>query len=205
MHDPKLAALLGLPDEAFEAFIFDCDGTLADTMPIHYEAWLESLEQAGFGHAFPEEQFYSFGGVPTRRIIHMLNQQHGTRMDAEQVFHLKEEAFLRRSGAIQPVAPVAELARNAAGRIPIAVASGGPRDVVHATLRRVGLDGLFDQVVTADDVEHGKPFPDMFLLAAQRLGVKPEACLVFEDAEPGRQAAIAAGMRYVMVDPRRFR
>ena len=205
MNDAELARLLGLPDEHFQAFIFDCDGTLADTMPIHYEAWLESLSQAGFNHPFPEDQFYGFGGVPTRKIIELLNEQHGTKMDTEDVFHLKESAFLKRSGAIKPVVPVVELARRAKGRIPIAVASGGPRDVVESTLATIGLAGHYDAVVTADDVIHGKPAPDIFLEAARRLAAPPASCLVFEDAEPGRLAAIAAGMRHVMVDPSRHR
>jgi HAD superfamily hydrolase (TIGR01509 family) len=205
MHDAELARLLGLPDESFEAFIFDCDGTLADTMPAHYAAWLESLDSAGFTHGFPEEQFYSYGGVPTRVIIDRLNAQHGTAMDREAVFHAKERAYLRLSEVIDPVVPVAELARRSFGRIPTAVASGGPRDVVETTLLRIGLAGRFNAVVTADDVRHGKPAPDIFLEAARRLGVPPSACLVFEDAEPGRQAAVAAGMRCVMVDARRFR
>jgi HAD superfamily hydrolase (TIGR01509 family) len=202
MHDPRLAALLGLPPGNFDAFIFDCDGTLADTMPLHYEAWQECLREAGLTGIFPEDQFYSFGGVPTRVIIERLNAQHNASLDVETVFHAKEQAFLRRSSRVQPVVPVAEFAKLCKGRLRIGVASGGPRDVVEATLKQIGLEGVFDTVVTQCDVTRGKPAPDIYIEAARRLGVRPERCLVFEDAEPGRQSALAAGMQCVMVDAR---
>ncbi len=95
------------------------------------------------------------------------------------------------------IKPVVDFARKLHGRAPLSVASGGPRPVVVRTLELMGIAGLFPVVVTPEDVTHGKPAPDMFLLAAQRMGVAPERCLVFEDAEPGVQAAVAAGMKWV--------
>lgn len=205
MDDTQLNARLGVPAGPFAGVIFDCDGTLADSMPAHYEAWLEAFAAVDFRCGFPEAQFYSFGGVPTRAIVQRLNAQHGTAMDPEAVFHAKEEAFLRLTDKIKPIVPVIDFARGCrrAG-IPIAVASGGPRPVVTSTLAHVGLAGLFDAVVTQDDIVHGKPAPDIFLEAARRLGVDPKRCLVFEDAEPGRQAGLAAGMQVVMVDARKL-
>jgi HAD superfamily hydrolase (TIGR01509 family) len=193
-----------IPDGDFAAYIFDCDGTLADTMPIHYRAWVDALRQAGWPHTFTEELFYSLGGVPTPKIIERLNVQFGTALSVPDVFHLKEEVFREYSRGVQPVIPVVEFARGVIGRKPTAVASGGPRVVVMETLERIGLAGKFDVVVTADDVDHGKPSPDMFLLAARRLGVEPSRCLVFEDAEPGWRAAEAAGMACVVVHSRRL-
>lgn len=191
-----------LPAGEFEGFIFDCDGTLADTMPIHYRAWVDALRQLGFPHTFTEELFYSMGGIPTPKIIERLNAQFGTTLDVQATFHHKEEVFRAYSRGVKPVIPVVEFARTVIGRKPTAVASGGPRNVVLETLERIGLAGAFDAVVTADDVDHGKPSPDMFLLAARLIDVPPAKCLVFEDAEPGWKAAEAAGMACVVVHSR---
>ena len=100
---------------------------------------------------------------------------------------------------LELISPVVDFARNVSRTHPVAVASGGTRDVVRSTLAKTGLAPLFAVVVTADDVEHGKPAPDMFLLAAKFMGVEPAHCLVFEDGEPGIQAAKAAGMYCVAV------
>jgi beta-phosphoglucomutase-like phosphatase (HAD superfamily) len=118
------------------------------------------------------------------------------------MFHRKEALFLEFQAEVRVIEPVAAIARRAAGVRPVSIASGGPRPIVERSLEITGLAPLFPVVVTADDVTHGKPSPDMFLLAALRMGVPPADCLVFEDAEPGIRAAEAAGMRWVRVPSR---
>ena len=119
------------------------------------------------------------------------------------MFHQKEALFIELRSEMKLIEAVVAFARRAvAERIPVSVASGGPRDIVRHTLELMRLQDLFPVVVTPEDVVHGKPAPDMFLLAAQKMGVAPARCLVFEDAEPGIQAAEAAGMKWVHVESR---
>ncbi len=191
------------PDREYAGYIFDLDGTLIDSMPAHFRAWTEGLRQAGFAHEFSEDFFYSLGGVPTPRIIEMLNERHGTKMDPLAVAHAKEEIYFTVLAEIKVIEPVAAFARERKARgLPLAVASGGMRHVVRRALEASGLLDLFPIVVTPEDVAHGKPAPDMFLLAAERMGAPPRECLVFEDAEMGRRAAAAAGMDCVLVPSR---
>jgi beta-phosphoglucomutase family hydrolase len=193
---------LDIPPGEFAGYIFDCDGTLVDTMPLHYRAWDEALRRAGLREALSEDLFYSLGGVPTLRVAELLGRHYGLALDPERVFHEKETLFLEMQDEMEVIGPVVEFARRWHGRAPLSVASGGPRPVVRKTLQLMGLIDLFPVLVTPEDVRHGKPAPDMFLLAAERMGVAPERCLVFEDAEPGIKAAEAAGMRWVHVPSR---
>lgn len=192
-----------LPEGEFAGLIFDCDGTLADTMPTHYVAWCRALgEHAGL---FPEPMFYDLGGVPTARIIEVLNEKHGLDLPVEPLVETKEAIFLELSRTIEPIEPVVAVARRHHGKIPLAVASGGHRHIVLQTLQTIGITDLFQTVITSDDYSRGKPHPDPFLLAAQKLGVPAHQCLVFEDTETGRTAAHAAGMQCVMVPPAHLR
>ncbi len=192
--------VIQFPTRDYAGYVFDLDGTLIDSMPVHFAAWTAGLRNSGFAHEFTEELFYSLGGVPTMRIVEILNERHGTHMDPEAVMHEKERIYLEMLPGVPRIVPVVAFAERAVAKgIPVAIASGGPRPVVTTALRGAGLDGLFPIVVTPEDVTHGKPSPEMFLLAAQRMGVSPRECLVLEDAELGRQAAVAAGMDYVLV------
>ncbi len=194
---------LDIPAGEFAGYIFDLDGTLVDTMPLHYRAWNRAMQQAGLKQELDEDLFYSLGGVPTRRVAKILADHYGLLIDVEKVFHQKEALFLELRAEMRLIEAVVGFARKAAGRTPLSVASGGPRDIVQHTLELMGLTKLFPVVVTPEDVTHGKPAPDMFLLAAKKMGVAPERCLVFEDAEPGIQAAEAAGMKWVRVESRK--
>ena len=194
---------LDIPEGDFAGYIFDLDGTLVDTMPLHYRAWDAAMRRAGLAVPLDEDLFYSLGGVPTRRVAQLIAQHYGLTIDVEKVFHEKESLFTEIQQDAQLIAPTVEFARNAAKTHPMAVASGGPRDIVTRSLELAGLLPLFRAVVSADDVVHGKPAPDMFLLAAKLIGVEPTRCLVFEDAEPGIKAALAAGMKVVRVPSRR--
>lgn len=193
---------LGIPPGVFAGYIFDCDGTLVDTMPLHFRAWSKAMQLAGLRGELDEELFYSLGGVPTRRVAEVLAKRYDLTIDVERVFHQKEELFLEMQTEMRVIHPVVDFARSLFGRAPMSVASGGPKPVVRKTLELMGIEELFPVVVTPEDVTHGKPSPEMFLLAAQLMGVPPEQCLVFEDAGPGFEAATAAGMKYVVVNSR---
>lgn len=193
-----LSHLVPMPIEFVPAgAIFDCDGTLADTMPLHYVAWRETLDRRGLLDIFPEDQFYAWGGTPAKEILDRLNLLHGLSLDAVAVAHEKEEDYFRLIPQVQPIPVVLEEVRRLRELCPVAVASGGARFVVEETLKILGIADWFGVVTTSDDVVHGKPAPDVFLLAAERLGVLPTACVVYEDAPAGFEAARRAGMRAV--------
>ena len=194
---------LDIPPGDFAGYIFDLDGTLIDTMPLHYRAWDAAMKNAGLQVQLDEELFYSLGGVPTRQVAERIAKHYGLTVDVERVFHDKESLFTALQKDARVIGPTVEFAREAAKTHPMAIASGGPRDVVLRSLELAGLRPLFKAVVSADDVVHGKPAPDMFLLAAKLIGVEPSRCLVFEDAEPGIKAALAAGMQVVRVPSRK--
>ena len=193
---------LDIPPGEFSGYIFDLDGTLIDTMPLHYRAWDSAMRAAGLKVKLDEDLFYSLGGVPTLRVAELIGQHYGMKVDANRVFHEKETLFLELQADARLIQPVADFARKASLTHPLAIASGGTRDIVTRSLELAGIASLFKAVVTADDVIHGKPAPDMFLLAARLLGVEPTECLVFEDAEPGIKGALAAGMKVVRVPSR---
>jgi beta-phosphoglucomutase family hydrolase len=194
---------LEIPPGDFAGYIFDLDGTLVDTMPLHYRAWDAAMRSVGLRCPLDEDLFYSLGGVPTRRVAHLIAEHYGLTVDVEHVFHTKEKLFREIQADAQLIEPVVTFARHVAATHPVAIASGGPREIVRGMLELSKLALLFRVVVTADDVVHGKPSPDMFLLAAKQMGVPPEKCLVFEDAEPGMRAAKAAGMQWVHVPSRK--
>jgi beta-phosphoglucomutase family hydrolase len=177
--------------------VFDCDGTIADTMPAHYNAWVQALGE--YGVEFPEALFYEMGGIPTPRIIEILNERHGHHMPVAETAHYKESLFEKLIPQVMPIEPVVEVVRAYDGKLPMAVATGGFRHICHKTLDVLGLRQKFQAIVTAEDVTHGKPAPDIFLEAARQLGVEPTLCLAFEDANLGVHAAEAAGMKVIDV------
>ena len=190
---------IDFPKDGFEAVIFDCDGTLVDSMPAHFDAWCEALASYGAGGVFKEDVFFAMGGRPTKDIVVDLNNEYGLKLDPSAIALAKREAFLKKLHKIEFIEEVADFARSLRGVVPLAVASGGSRYVVEKTLRLLDCSDWFDEVVTADDVENGKPSPDIFLHAAKLLGVAPEKCLVIEDAPPGVLAAEAAGMTVITI------
>ena len=184
----------------FDALIFEGDGTLADTMPAHYRVWVEVLARHGI--AFDKSTFYAWGGVPAVEVTRRLAEAQGVAVDAAAVAHEKEERFaLVGTENVQPVVPVIELARRHVGVKPMAVATGGLRAVCTKLLDGLHVADWFEAVVTADDVTHGKPHPETYARAAERLGVEPARCVAFEDADPGLESATAAGMTAVDVRP----
>ena len=190
---------LTLPPGPFGAYLFDCDGTIADSMPLHYIAWKKALSE--WNCSFEEPLFYAWGGRPIVEIIATLNQDHGLNMPVEAVAQRKERFYVELLPQLTAVPEVLEHIEAQHGRIPFAVVSGSTRESVTASLTALNILDRFDTLVCAGDYAKSKPAPDAFLRAAARLGVVPDACLVFEDTKMGIQAATAAGMASVRVPP----
>ncbi|HET7539074.1 MAG TPA: HAD family phosphatase [Polyangiaceae bacterium] len=192
--------LFSLPAREYSAFIFDCDGTLADSMPLHQQAWIAALTQYGANIDFSWELFMSRAGKTIELTVAELNAEFGLTLDPTLVAAAQRAQFDALAVGIKPLNEVVAFARERAkAGCPIAVASGGDAPTVHRTLRTIGVSDLFSVVVTADEVAHGKPAPDLFLLAAERMAVPPADCLVFEDSLLGITAAERAGMGAVLV------
>lgn len=187
------------PEGDFAGYIFDCDGTLVDSMPLHLKAWRAAFTAHGAPFEFTEERFYSRAGMPDRAVVAELNQEFGSQLDGDAVHETKLEWFVAHLHELAAVEAVAEVVRGLHGRFPIAIATGSDRALVEPELVHVGLRSYFDIIITPAEVKRGKPAPDMFLLAAEKMGVPPEKCLVFEDGVAGLEAAEAAGMRAVFV------
>jgi HAD superfamily hydrolase (TIGR01509 family) len=188
---------LTLPSGQFHAYLFDLDGTIADSMPLHYIAWSKAIAEHG-GH-FPEDLFYSMGGLPLIKVVEELNQKFDYAMDPATVVARKESLYLAMLDQLRPIVAVVALIHQCAGKIPFAIVSGSPRASIIKTLTALNLLDYFPVIVGSEDYLHGKPNPEPFLTAARLLSVPPSACLVFEDAQPGIEAAKAAGMQYVLV------
>jgi len=190
---------LKLPNGPFGAYLFDCDGTIADSMPLHYVAWRKALGE--WNCEFDEKLFYAWGGMPITEIIATLNMRNGLKMPVETVSERKESIYYELLPQLKVVPEVLEHIESQQGRIPFAVVSGSTKESVMASLASLKLLDRFDAMVCAGDYKKSKPNPEPFLLAAERLGVAPNTCLVFEDTEMGIQAATAAGMASVRVPP----
>jgi HAD superfamily hydrolase (TIGR01509 family) len=188
---------LKLPTGPFKAYLFDCDGTIVDSMPLHYLAFQRLLGE--WGCEFDEETFYAWGGMPLAEIIAALNVRDGLAMPIEEVVRRKEALYFELLPELKAVPEVLEHIELSHGHIPFAVVSGSTRESVTASLTTLGILDRFETLVCAGDYERSKPDPQPFLMAAERLGVAPEDCLVFEDTDMGIQAATAAGMASVKV------
>jgi HAD superfamily hydrolase (TIGR01509 family) len=184
-------------DSKIKGLIFDCDGTLADSMPLHFIAWQKIAQKYGF--QFPKDKFYSMGGVPSHQIVEILAHEQGLVLHAETISAEKEKLYLQQLPQILPIEPVVAIARANRGKIPLAVATGGNHFIMQKVLGHLGMLDWFQAIVTSEDVVHGKPAPDVFLEAARRVGVPPESCRAYEDTDLGLQAIRSAGMEPVDV------
>jgi len=183
--------------QAYDALLFDCDGTLADTMPAHYRAWLHVT--AAHGIAFDESRFYGLGGRPTRDILAMLANEAGLDLDLDHGVQQKEAAFLAQLDRVAAIDPVVDVVRRSRGLVPMAVVTGGHRAVCTRILEHVGIADAFDTLVASEDTDRHKPEPEPFLEAARRLGARPQRCVVWEDSDLGIEAARRAGMEWIDV------
>ena len=190
---------LKLPSGEFAAYLFDCDGTIADSMPLHYQAWCAALKE--WGGEFTEELFYAWAGIPISKTVEMLNEKYDLSMPVTKVVERREQIYYDLLPEIRPVRSVLLHIEEKSGKIPFAVVSGSPRASVLKTLNTLKLLDHFQIIIGAEDYTHGKPHPEPFLLAASRLGVSPEKCLVFEDGDLGIESARQAGMSWVKVYP----
>jgi HAD superfamily hydrolase (TIGR01509 family) len=190
-------SLFSPPEKRYAGYIFDCDGTLAHSMPVHYRAWADTVEK--HGGRFPEDLFYRLGGFPSARIVEILNDKFGTTLEPELVATEKELLYVERIATTRPIMEVVDFAREVASHAKVSVASGGILPVVIQTLEAIGFKDFFPVIVTSEQVKRGKPFPDMFLEAAHRMQVTPSDCLVLEDSQAGFEAATAAGMDFAVV------
>ena len=180
-----------------KGLIFDCDGTLADSMPLHWRAW--QTITARHGLELPKDRFYSIGGMPARDILKMLSAEQGVPLDYLAVAREKEAEYLPLIAQVEPINAVIGVARENYGKIPLAVASGGTRKAIDLMLKHLGIDCLFRAIVTSEDVVNPKPAPDTYLEAARRIGVPPRFCRAYEDTDVGLEAIRAAGMEAVDV------
>jgi beta-phosphoglucomutase family hydrolase len=180
-----------------QGIIFDCDGTLADTMPLHWRAWQTIASRHKFN--FTEDRFYSLGGVPSRDIVAVLSREQGLSLDFQVIAREKEVEYLPLIAQVEPINLVVSVAREYHGKVPLAVASGGSRRIIEMVLTHLGIRDLFQAVVTNEDIQRQKPAPDIFLEAARRIGVQPQLCRAYEDTDLGIQAIQAAGMEAVDV------
>ena len=193
---------MNIPKGEFDAYIFDHDGTLSLSMHVHFDGWIESFRKNGGNFEFTREIAQSYAGVGMHDTVKILNDRFGCEMDPEQVVIDQENYFFNNIERVKPYDPVVNFAKKckAEGK-PIAVASGGVKETVVMTMNQIGITDLFDVIVTQDDVKNSKPAPDLFLLAAKKMNIKPNKCLVFEDSQLGIEAANKAGMKSVFVQP----
>lgn len=188
-----------IPEEDFEGYIFDCDGTLAHSMPMHFESWRYALNKNGAQFDFTWELFYSMAGMGIHYSVERLNKEFDHKLDPNSLI-LDIKAFVYENlYRVEPIKEVVEVARKFSLVRATSVASGGPRVIVDRILEIIKAKDIFQHIVTQDDVVNSKPHPEMFLYAAKKMGVNPKKCLVFEDSLLGIEAAKSAGMKYVLI------
>jgi HAD superfamily hydrolase (TIGR01509 family) len=182
-----------------KGLIFDVDGTICDTMPIHYIAWHQTA--AEYGIEFTPELFVEVTGIPALQTSQYLKERFNLDFDEVEFTRIKEERYEQNMDKAKPIEPVIKIIRENKGKLPMACGTGGSQYLAWKTLEIAGVKDCFEYVVAAEDVIHHKPFPDTFLKAAELIGVQPFDCEVFEDGQLGLQAAASAGMMFVDVTP----
>lgn len=189
------------PARRYAGYIFDCDGTLVESMPLHHQAWLSALRAGGATFDFGWDLFNARAGMTLEQTVDELNAQFGSQLNAEDVSKEQRKAYGQLLADVQGIDCVIDFARGLHGVAPLMVASGGRREEVEQSLHNVGIHSLFDSIVTSDDVRNGKPDPEIFLLCAERMKLSPKDCLVLEDGQLGIEAAERAGMDWARVTP----
>jgi beta-phosphoglucomutase-like phosphatase (HAD superfamily) len=191
---------IDFPTKDYDGYIFDCDGTIADSMTLHHRAWQYALKTHGATFEYTWEIFNSLAGVGHEDTVRKINVTYNQHLDPVAVTRSKEEWYAGHIDEVGPIVPMAEYVRSLLeDGAKMAVASGGPRIQVLRTLKAIRLEGAFMAVVSQDDVSRSKPDPEIFLKAAYLLGVDPHKCVVFEDSLLGIAGAKAAGMDWVQI------
>lgn len=175
-----------------EGLIFDMDGTLVDSMPLHYRAWSAVAEK--YKLPFSKERFYQLGGVPTFETLQILSAEAGIEIDIPAAKQMKETLYRSQLDNVQPIVPILNIAQHYYGKKPLAIATGSSRIGAEKVLTQLNLMSLFESVSTADDVDHHKPAPDVFLHAANAIRIEPNRCVGFEDTDLGVQSITQAQM-----------
>ncbi|HTV19274.1 MAG TPA: HAD-IA family hydrolase [Polyangiaceae bacterium] len=188
------------PTRDYKGYIFDCDGTLVDSMPLHFRAWRTAFQQHGAAFEFDWALFVSRAGMPLEQTVEALNVQFATALDPRRVVEVQLATYRTLIAEVQAIEPVVEFARRVAAMAKVSVASGGQRAEVEASLRNIGIFDLFSVIVAGNEVSRGKPDPEILLRCADGMGVAPSDCLVIEDGELGIEAARRAGMDWVRVE-----
>ncbi|MET3978551.1 HAD superfamily hydrolase (TIGR01509 family) [Mucilaginibacter sp. UYP25] len=195
----KYKALNKLSSGDFKAFLYDCDGTLADNMGAHKESYIRVAADDGF--VIEGDIIDEFAGLPILNVVGEINKRYNTTFDPVDFAARKHKVFFSEYiEKTQPIDYVVNHLINHAGKVRIGVVSGGSRTSVEKTLSVLGILDKVEVLICAGETTHGKPYADPFLAAAKKLGVDPKHCLVFEDGEPGVQAAEAAGMQWIRID-----
>ncbi|HCV43805.1 MAG TPA: hypothetical protein DGH68_10010 [Bacteroidetes bacterium] len=172
--------------------IFDCDGTLVDSMPLHMKAWEHAIVKARA--VWNYDFFFSKKGMEEREIVDLYNREFSMTLDRVATVHAKHMFFREHPSEFKPIKNVVDVVWRYKDNLPMAVASGSTRQNVLMELETIGIKHLFSTILTADDDIKPKPAPDIFLEAARRIKVAPHLCQVFEDGELGLDAARRAGM-----------
>jgi len=186
--------------DEYDALLFDCDGTVINSMEVHYEGWMHAFRSHHASVDFPRDMYQRMAGMESQKVVAAVGDYNGVQFPFDQLLVVKRTYYLEHLHRVDIIPGVVELARRHQSSHRLAIVTGGGREIVQRSLAATGLDGLFEHIVTFEDVAHGKPAPDMFLLAADLCASAPERCLVFEDAEPGQVGAHAAGMDVLRIE-----
>jgi beta-phosphoglucomutase-like phosphatase (HAD superfamily) len=182
---------------AAKGIIFDCDGTLVDSMPLHMQAWKHAFKK--HNSEYDESFLHALKGMKETEIIAEYNSAYGTGLDPAAIVSDKHIFFNENISEIKPIEKIAGIAKKYFGQKPMAVVSGSTAAIVHKELKIIGISSLFDTIITASDPFKPKPDPECFLEAASRLQINPNDILVFEDGDTGLESARKAGMKTVDV------
>lgn len=195
--------LSALTEGNYEAFLYDCDGTLADNMSAHTETYVKAAKERGV--LFDPQMIDELAGWPIYDVVEEINRRYHTNLLPDEFKARKAQIYAEQYlDHVEPIDYVVAHLKANSGKVKIGVVSGGDKPLVERTLEVIGVRDLVEVVICAGDTIKGKPFPDPFLKAAELLGVAPEKCLVFEDGNPGVEAAKAAGMHWVRIDQFKF-